>query len=68
MTGLLPAIRDRKSLWIGAGGGELPVHVRGMDVEIRGVEIDRARLDGYYDGFANRTLWPLLHNATTPSV
>lgn len=65
---LLAALRERGGVWFGWSGrtarrarsGE--VHEQ-QDGNIRyvTVDLDRADLDAYYNGFSNRALWPLLH-------
>jgi trehalose 6-phosphate synthase len=34
---------------------------RGLEVELLSVALGRREVEDYYHGFANRTLWPLLH-------
>lgn len=61
------ALQDRGGLWFGWSGkvarqtgGE--VHrVKDGVVEYATIDLSRADHDDFYDGFANRTLWPLLH-------
>ena len=67
-VGLLGALKERGGLWFGWSGktargeasGRLHEHTDG---NIRYVTMDLAKpdLDAYYNGFSNRTLWPLLH-------
>lgn len=67
-VGLLAALKERGGLWFGWSGkstrsepsGRLHEQVEG---NIRYVTMDIAKpdLDAYYNGFSNRTLWPLLH-------
>lgn len=67
-VGLLAALRERGGLWFGWSGktarnepsGRLHEQTEG---NIRYVTLDLSRpdLDAYYNGFSNRTLWPLLH-------
>lgn len=67
-VGLLAALRERGGLWFGWSGktarnepsGQLHEQTEG---NIRYVTLDLSRpdLDAYYNGFSNRTLWPLLH-------
>ena len=66
-VGLLGALRERGGLWFGWSGkvSKEPsgtVHEQ-QDGNTRFVTLDlnRADHDYYYNGFANRTLWPLLH-------
>ena len=64
---LLAALGERGGLWFGWSGktGKAPsgtLHEQ-QDGAIRFVtmDLDRKDQDDYYDGFANRILWPLLH-------
>lgn len=62
VTALRPAMESRGGAWIGwDGGAGVPTRVDGLDVDLRGVPLTRREVDSYYHGFANRTLWPLLH-------
>jgi len=63
VTALAPALEARRGSWVGwdGGSGEVPARVEGLDVELEGVALSRRGVDDYYHGFANRTLWPLLH-------
>src|SRR6266536_2574115 len=42
--------------------------VEGLEVELGPLELDRPTLGGYYYGFSNRTLWPLLHGLVEQSL
>ncbi|TWI02866.1 trehalose 6-phosphate synthase [Luteimonas cucumeris] len=61
------ALQETGGLWFGWSGrtvreASATVHEQ-RDGDIRYLTIDLSRddFDGYYNGFANRTLWPLLH-------
>jgi len=61
------ALQERGGAWFGWSGkiarqtGE-EVHKRkDGPVEYATIDLSRADHDDFYDGFANRTLWPLLH-------
>lgn len=63
VAALRPALDERDATWVGwepAGGG-VPSRVPGLDLTLRAVVLSRAVVKGSYHGFANRTLWPLLH-------
>ena len=65
VTALVPILQKRGGAWIGwsgdAGrGGRLPT-VDG--VAMRAVGLTEHEIDTYYNGFSNRTLWPLFHDA-----
>ena len=62
VTALRPAMKSRGGVWVGWDGGiETPREVEGLEIELRPVTLTRREVDAYYHGFANRTLWPLLH-------
>ncbi|WP_149195524.1 alpha,alpha-trehalose-phosphate synthase (UDP-forming) [Luteimonas suaedae] len=61
------ALEEHGGLWFGwsgktsrEGSGQLHEQ-RGGDIRYLTVDLSRTDLDAYYNGFANRTLWPLLH-------
>ncbi len=64
---LQAALRERGGLWFGwngksvrGPGGNLEQQDEG-NIRYATVDLSRADLDAYYNGFSNRTLWPLLH-------
>jgi trehalose 6-phosphate synthase len=64
---LKAALHERGGLWFGWSGkvvrgdsGELHEQREG-DIRYVTMDLGRADQDAYYNGFANRTLWPLLH-------
>ena len=64
-TGLQRALEDHGGVWVGWSGrvsaaGVSAVTERG--VAYRGIDLTEADYRQYYLGFANRTLWPLLHS------
>jgi trehalose 6-phosphate synthase len=63
VSALRPALESRQGAWVGwdGGAGDLPRRVEGLDVELLPVALSRREVEHYYHGFANRTLWPLLH-------
>lgn len=61
------ALQETGGLWFGWSGrtvrgasGELHEQREG-DIVYLTVDLSKEDFDGYYNGFANRTLWPLLH-------
>ncbi|MGE8281385.1 MAG: alpha,alpha-trehalose-phosphate synthase (UDP-forming) [Stenotrophomonas sp.] len=66
-SGLLAALGERGGLWFGWSGrsvsGESGALHEAQDGTIRYLTMDLSKtdLDNYYNGFANRALWPLLH-------
>ncbi len=63
VSALRPALESRQGAWVGwdGGAGDLPRRVEGLDIELLPVALSRREVEHYYHGFANRTLWPLLH-------
>jgi len=64
---LQAALGERGGMWFGWSGktvrgpsGEVHEQREG-DIRYVTVDLDRADHDAYYNGFSNRTLWPLLH-------
>jgi len=61
------ALSERGGLWFGWSGKTVrgpsgAVHEQQAgDIHYVTVDLNRADLDAYYNGFSNRTLWPLLH-------
>lgn len=70
VTALRPVMERRSGTWVGwdGGSGETPSSLPSLSIDLRSVQLESADLDGYYHGFANRTLWPLLHNAVEKPV
>lgn len=66
-TGLRAALTERGGVWFGWSGkvtrepsGKLHEQREG-DITFVTMDLDRADHDAYYTGFANGSLWPLLH-------
>ncbi len=64
VTALRPVVAQRRTTWVGWDGGsrDLPRLLPGTKAELEPVALSRDTVRGYYDGFANATLWPLFHN------
>ena len=65
VSALNPILRDGSSMWIGWAGTAASAPKPFTHDGIRNVPIHltREELASYYDGFSNRTLWPLYHDA-----
>ena len=65
VTALRPVMISRSGAWVGWDGGAKgpPQHLPDLAIELSPVPLSAAQVRDYYHGFANRTLWPLLHNA-----
>lgn len=64
---LLAALRESKGLWFGWSGAQTEqfsgdIHFdRSEGVTTATVDLEAHDVDEYYNGYANRTLWPLFH-------
>jgi trehalose 6-phosphate synthase len=63
VAALRPALEQEAGAWVGWNGGvdDVPERVDGLDIDLCPVGLSRRQVEEYYHGFANRTLWPLLH-------
>ena len=70
VAALRPALEAHRATWVGwnPGGGDVPRRIDGLDIELHAVALTRAEAEGSYHGFANRTLWPLLHSLVEQPV
>jgi trehalose 6-phosphate synthase len=61
------ALKEHGGLWFGWSGKRVPAEQRDLHRESAGtidyalLDLTRDEYEAYYLGFANRTLWPLLH-------
>jgi trehalose 6-phosphate synthase len=63
VTALRPVVARRRTTWVGwDGGSKMPETLPGTEARLVPVSLPRDVARGYYDGFANATLWPLMHN------
>ncbi|WP_267386996.1 trehalose-6-phosphate synthase [Sphingomonas sp. GC_Shp_3] len=64
---LSSALRESSGLWFGWSGEETDVFTgqinfqRNQGVATATIDLEAQDVDEYYNGFANRTLWPLFH-------
>jgi len=65
VSAMTPVLRERESIWIGwaGGAGASPEPFVHEGIQNVPVSISREEMSAYYDGFSNRTLWPLYHDA-----
>lgn len=70
VTALEPVLRKLGGAWIGWDGGVgraiRPFEAEG--ISLRPVTMTRAEVEDGYEGFCNRTLWPLYHDALRAPV
>ncbi len=64
-TALRPVMRTRSGAWVGWDGGSkgMPATLPGLRTRLLPISLSVAQVRQYYHGFANATLWPLLHDA-----
>ncbi|MEM1133519.1 MAG: trehalose-6-phosphate synthase [Pseudomonadota bacterium] len=61
------ALRQNNGLWFGWSGQRVEQFTGHLNIEEHGgvrtatIDLDEQDVDEYYNGFANRTLWPLFH-------
>ena len=65
VTALQPVMASRAGVWVGWDGGSsgIPANADDLPTGLEAVSLPGALARDYYQGFANRSLWPLLHNA-----
>ena len=70
VTALKPVMSVRSGAWVGWDGGSrgTPTRLPELSIELAPVRLSATQVRDYYHGFANRTLWPLLHNAIEKPV
>jgi alpha,alpha-trehalose-phosphate synthase [UDP-forming] len=70
VTALRPVMARGSGSWVGWDGGtaDIPEQLPSMRLKLHRVSLSPDELAGYYHGFSNRTLWPLLHNALEKPV
>ena len=65
VSALLPTVADRGGVWLGWSGRvqEAPEvrRTRASGVDLVAIDLTPEAFDGYYRGFSNATLWPLMH-------
>ena len=64
VTALRPVVEDVDGHWVGWDGGQanVPDRVDGFGAQLHPLSLTSAEVHDYYEGFANRTLWPLFHD------
>jgi trehalose 6-phosphate synthase len=65
VTALRPVMATHPGAWVGWDGGTrgVPATLPDLSVRLVPVSLSATQLRQYYHGFANATLWPLLHDA-----
>ncbi len=70
VTALRPVVERTGGAWIGWDDDPdgVPGRVEGLACDLYPVRLDEQLVQGYYHGFANRTLWPLFHDLAAQPV
>ncbi|MGF1549648.1 MAG: alpha,alpha-trehalose-phosphate synthase (UDP-forming) [Sphingomonadaceae bacterium] len=61
------ALREYRGIWFGWSGKEVKKFTGAINMErahgvtVATVDLEKQDIDEYYNGYANRTLWPLFH-------
>jgi len=65
VSALTPLLKGRECSWVGWAGttGTPPGPFEQGGIRFVPVPLSRQELDTFYEGFSNRSLWPLYHNA-----
>jgi trehalose 6-phosphate synthase len=65
VTALRPVMATHPGAWVGWDGGTkgMPATLPDSSVRLLPIGLSAAQARDYYRGFANATMWPLLHNA-----
>jgi len=65
VTALRPVMATQDGAWVGWDGGTkgIPAMLPDLSVRLLPIGLSAAQIRQYYHGFANATLWPLLHDA-----
>jgi trehalose 6-phosphate synthase len=70
VSALTPVLQKRASTWVGwpgPGRGRAPRRLDSHGIRLRPVPLSATQVEGYYEGFSNRTLWPLYHDSVRPA-
>lgn len=69
VSALTPVLQKRASTWVGwpGPGSSAPRRLESQGVQLRPVQLTRSQVENYYEGFSNRTVWPLYHDAVRPA-
>lgn len=67
VTALEDALVGDRIHWVGWSGSEEPAPEQWRNIRLRSVPLDADEVAGYYDGFANSCLWPIMHDGLRPA-
>lgn len=65
VSALTPILQESRGAWVGWHGssGAAPDPFDNEGIRLRPVGLSRSEFSAFYEGFSNRTLWPLYHDA-----
>lgn len=65
VSALKPVLKGKRNAWIGWTGaaGATPQPFEHEGIDNRPLRLSRDEIETFYEGFSNRTLWPLYHDA-----
>ena len=68
VSALAPIVQAGHGSWIGWAGipGPPPKAFDHGGMRLTPIGLNSREIEGFYEGFANRTLWPLYHDAVRP--
>ncbi|MEM9064006.1 MAG: trehalose-6-phosphate synthase [Planctomycetota bacterium] len=68
VSALKPILQEREGTWVGWAGetGPAPRPFKLDGIRNRPVPLDEVEFEAFYEGFSNRTLWPLYHDCVRP--
>ena len=68
VSALAPIVQAGRGSWIGWAGipGAPPKAFDHGGMRLTPIGLNAREIEGFYEGFANRTLWPLYHDAVRP--
>jgi alpha,alpha-trehalose-phosphate synthase [UDP-forming] len=67
VTALEDALVGDRLHWVGWAGADEPAPPEWRGIRLRSVPLSEDEVAGYYDGFSNSCLWPLMHDGLRPS-
>ncbi len=68
VSALTPVLQSKPSTWVGWAGvaGKAPAPFEHEGIRNHPVALSKKDVEAFYEGFSNRTLWPLYHDAVRP--
>lgn len=68
VSAMEPVLAEHGGVWVGWDGaaGRAKRSQEVDNLTLAPIALNRAEIDGFYEGFSNATLWPLYHDAMRP--